>query len=103
MLASTPSACLIPVRTASSGPVRRFSAVALDAVEPEAEAAAAALRRDHPRAALPRRVVADVLVVPALQLGHPVPLLVPVVARDWTLHPAPPRPGPAAAPVAAYV
>ena len=39
-----------------------------------------------PRAALPRRVVPHVLVVPALQLGHPVPLTVLVETRDPPLH-----------------
>jgi hypothetical protein len=34
--------------------------------------------------------MSDVLVVPALQLGHPVPLLVLVEARDPTLHRDPP-------------
>ena len=70
--------------------VRRFSAVTLEAVEPDAEPAAAALGGDDPRAALPGRVVPDVLVVSALQLGHPVPLRVLVKARDPTLHPDPP-------------
>jgi hypothetical protein len=34
--------------------------------------------------------MADVLVVPALQLGHPVPFVVLVKARDRTLHRNPP-------------
>src|SRR5437762_2637389 len=77
---------------ASPRPVRWFSAVALDAVQPHPEPAAAAFRGDDPRATLPRRVVADVLVVPALQLGHPVPFLILVEARNPTLHRDPPAP-----------
>jgi hypothetical protein len=73
-------------RWASLWPIRRLSAVTFDAVEPDAEPAVATLRSDNPRAAFPRRVVADVLVVAALQLGHPVPFFVLVVARDRTLH-----------------
>jgi hypothetical protein len=66
--------------------IRRLSAVALDAVETDAEAAAAALWGDDPRATFPGRVVADVLVVAALQFGYPVPLRVLVEVRDLTLH-----------------
>ncbi len=64
--------------------------VALDTVQPNPQSAAAPLGSDDPRAALPGRVVADMLVVPALQLGDPVPLLVLVKARNATLHCGPP-------------
>jgi hypothetical protein len=73
-------------RGASHPPVRRFSAVAFDAVETDPEPAAAAFGGDDPWKARPRRIVADVLVVPALQLGDPVPLAVLVEARDPTFH-----------------
>src|SRR5262249_28365772 len=44
-----------------------------------------------PWVALPRRVVTDVLVVPTLQFGDPVPFLVLVEARDLTFHRNSPR------------
>src|SRR5262245_43279430 len=78
-------------RRSSPLPVRRLSAVALDAVEPHPEPAAAALRGNDPRAALPWRVMTDVLVVPTLQFGDPVPFLVLVEARDLTFHRNSPR------------
>ena len=46
---------------------------------------------NDPRAALPRRVIPDVLVVPALQFGDPVSFLVLVEARDLTFHRNSPR------------
>src|SRR5262249_58199708 len=51
-----------------------------------------------PRAALPRRVMTDVLVVATIQFGDPVPFLVLVEARDVTIHRNSPRslPGPGA-------
>ncbi len=76
---------------ASPRPLRRLFAVAPDAVEPHPEPAAAALGGHDSRAALPGRIVADVLVVPALQLGAPMFLLVLVKTCNSTLHPNPPR------------
>src|SRR5262249_40720406 len=44
-----------------------------------------------PRAALPRRVGTEGVVVPTLKFGDPVPFLVLVEARDLTLHRNSPR------------
>src|SRR3954471_708920 len=71
---------------ASPRPVRRPSTVALDAVQPHPESARPAFRGGDPRPLLPRRVVADVLVVPALQLGNPMSFHVLVEPRDPTPH-----------------
>jgi hypothetical protein len=43
-------------------------------------------RRSDPPAVLPRWLVADMLSVAALELGHPVSLLVLVEAYNLTLH-----------------
>lgn len=63
--------------------------VTLDTVQSNPQPTVAALGSDDPGAAFPGRIVADMLVVSALQLGDPVPLLVLVKARDPTLHRSP--------------
>lgn len=56
------------------------------AVQFHAEPAAAALGRGDPGPLGPGRLVPDVLRVSALQFGHPVPLVIPVVAHDPAPH-----------------
>lgn len=45
---------------------------------------AAARFRDHPWPDLPRRIVSDVLGVPAVEIGDPVILIVLMEANDST-------------------
>ena len=40
----------------------------------------------HPRPPLPGRIVADVLIVTALEFGHPVVLLILMKSGDATFH-----------------
>ena len=58
------------------------SRVAEDTLQLRAEMRCSALGRRDPHADLPRRIVPDMLRVPALELGHPVALLVLVVTDD---------------------
>ena len=60
--------------------------VAQHAVQHLAEPCAASFFGEHPWAHLPRRIVADVLVVATGQLGDPVALVVLMKARDRLLH-----------------
>ena len=60
--------------------------VAQHTVQDLAEPRAAALFGQHPRADLPRRVVPNMLVVTARQLGDPVVLIVLMKACDRLLH-----------------
>jgi hypothetical protein len=57
--------------------------VALFTIELDAEPALPALGRRHPRTLLPRRLMAHVLRVSALKLGHPVGAIVPMKADDF--------------------
>jgi len=60
----------------------RFRRVAKQAFQLGAKVRRAALRRRDPHADLPRRIVSDVLRMPALELGHPVAFLVLMVTDD---------------------
>ena len=60
--------------------------IALPAVEGFSERALATLRSHHVRSIGPRRVVSNVLVVPAFQLSNPVLLVVLVEADDAFVH-----------------
>ncbi len=60
--------------------------VALFAIELGAEPALPAFRRRHPRTLLPRRMMAHVLRVSALKLGHPVAVLVLVESNYFLFH-----------------
>jgi hypothetical protein len=60
--------------------------VALFAIELDADPALPALRGRHPRTLLPRRLMADVLRVSALKLGHPVGVLILMEADDFLFH-----------------
>lgn len=66
---------------------RRF--VAQDAVQHLAKACATTLFSEYPWAQLPRRIVPDVLVVAARELGDPVPLVVLMKSRDRLFHDPP--------------
>src|SRR5690349_17199924 len=66
--------------------IRRRADVALSAGKHATERRSAAFRRHDPRPVGPRRIVAHVLVVPALQLGDPMLLAVAVKADDAPLH-----------------
>jgi hypothetical protein len=45
-----------------------------------------AMSRDDPGADLPRRIVAHVLGMSALQVGHPLPFVILMKSDDATLH-----------------
>ena len=60
--------------------------IAQHALELHAEARCAPFRNRDPDADLPRRIVPDVLRVPAFELGHPVAFLVLMVADDRPTH-----------------
>ena len=45
-----------------------------------------AVLRQHPRALLPRRVVTDVLIVTALELGYPVTFIILMEAGHAAFH-----------------
>lgn len=66
--------------------VLRFAAVALPAVQMNTDLGTASSRRRHPEALDPRRIVAHMLKMAACQLGHPVPLFVPVTSDDRLAH-----------------
>ena len=66
--------------------VRRETVVALRAVEHSPKVVAPAFRRCNPRPVRPGRLMADVLMVSALELGHPVLLFILVIADDAFLH-----------------
>ena len=65
--------------------VRGQLLIALGADELVAEHRAATSERVYPRAADQRRIVADVLVVSAVELGDPVPGVILLIARDRSL------------------
>lgn len=67
---------------ASGIAVRRISGFALPAVQHPAERGGPGIGGQYPRAIRPRRVVAHVLEMSALEFGHPVAFLVLVEARD---------------------
>ena len=60
--------------------------VAADAVQLDAESGGASFWRGNPWAYLPRRIVANVLAVPALQLGQPMPFVILVKSNDRLIH-----------------
>jgi hypothetical protein len=60
--------------------------VALFAIELDTDPALPALGRRHPRTLLPRRLMAHVLRVSALKLGHPVGVLILMEADDFLFH-----------------
>src|SRR5690242_9456815 len=64
------------------GSLTRFRLIAAHAVELDPDPRRPAFRRGHPRAYLPRRIVPHVLRVPALELGHPVTVLVLMITDD---------------------
>ena len=74
------------VRADSTEPVARCVLIAFPAGEALAERAFTALGGGGPGPVRPRRVVAHMLVVPALELGDPVPFVVPVKADDALVH-----------------
>ena len=51
-------------------------------IQLRAEVRVAPFRRGDPDPDLPRRIVSDMLRMPALELGHPVAFLVLMVADD---------------------
>ena len=65
---------------------RRFAAITSNTLQLDADEARASLFGRHPFSDLPRRIVPDVLVVAALQLGHPVAFFVVMIAGDPALH-----------------
>ena len=74
--------------SSAESPMANLSAllVATDTVEFAAKPASPAFfrRRPHPNAQ--RRLVADMLPVPARQVSHPIPMLVQMKADDFPLH-----------------
>lgn len=66
--------------------IRRPAFVALLAIQLSANRARAAFGGDDPRAVHPRRVVANVLIVAALESSDPVVLLVLVKRNDLAFH-----------------
>ena len=66
--------------------IRRRACVALTALEEPAERTFASVRRRDPRPVRPRRRVANVLEMPATELGNPVLLVIAVIPDDRLLH-----------------
>jgi hypothetical protein len=60
--------------------------VAFPAVEQSAEVVPPALTCGNPRPVRPGRLMADVLMVSALELGHPMLLFILVITDDAFLH-----------------
>jgi hypothetical protein len=60
--------------------------IALGALEHRLEPASPTLLARHPATNLPGRIMTHVLAMAALQLGHPVPLLVLMEAGYASLH-----------------
>jgi hypothetical protein len=75
-----------PRRNASYREIRRLTVVAFLTVEHVAEMAGAALRRSNPRSVRPWWLMAKMLVVSALEFGHPVQLFVLLIADNAFLH-----------------
>lgn len=67
-------------------PVGRRAGVAFLALKRASDHRRAAFRRDDPRTINPWRIVARVLEVAAVKLGHPVTLRVLVKTDDLTFH-----------------
>lgn len=61
--------------------------VAADAIEFAAEPSLPAFLRRRPQAHAERRLMADVLPVPADQIGHPISVLVLMKTDDLPFHP----------------
>src|SRR5688572_13354052 len=70
--------------------IPRCADIAFPAVQHLPEHLLATLRRDHPGPVGPRRIVADVLVVAAFELGHPVLRFIEMKAGDASFHETPP-------------
>ena len=66
--------------------LRGFAFVALSAIELDAEPAPPPLGGRYPRTLLPGRLMAHVLGVSALKIGHPVGVLVLMEANDFLFH-----------------
>ena len=78
-----------PLPGLSGSPVGRGTLVAFRAIQFRAERVGTSLGSYHPGAIDPRRIVPNVLVVTALELGNPVPVFVSVKSRDLSLHALP--------------
>jgi len=63
-----------------------LAVVALFALELDAEPAPPALFGHHPRTLLPGRMMAHVLRVSALKIGHPIGMLVLMETDDFLFH-----------------
>src|SRR6478736_806455 len=63
-----------------------LAAIAANALELRSEQLLTAARCDDPWPHLPRRIVPNVLRMPARELGDPVPFVVLMESDDWTLH-----------------
>jgi hypothetical protein len=66
--------------------VRRRAFIALFAGESLSEKRAPPLGGHHPRTVHPRRIMPDVLVVPAFEFGHPLLLVVLMKTGDSLVH-----------------
>jgi hypothetical protein len=67
-------------------PIPRRTLLALPAFKSLAKRPPAPFRRNDPGAIDPGRIMANVLIVSALQLRHPVPLFILMIANDALLH-----------------
>src|SRR6185437_797960 len=68
------------------GPIRRLAPIAFEALKRRADHALPPRGGGDPWTADPGRIVTHVLVVSAVELGHPVLLLVAMVTGDVALH-----------------
>src|SRR5690348_1385768 len=73
-------------RDRSSRAIQRLAGDAFAALEGLSEMTRATLRARHPLSIDPRRIVAHVLIVAALELRHPVQLVVLVISDDTLVH-----------------
>lgn len=73
-------------RALSGALVRRSPLLAFLAVEEKTEHMLTSVCGFHPMANHPRRIVADVLIVPARELSNPMAFVVGVIASDRLLH-----------------
>lgn len=76
----------IPPAASSRLAIRRSADITLLALKLSVDDGSTAFRRDHPWAIDPRRIVACVLIVTALEFGNPVVFSVLVKAGDATFH-----------------
>jgi hypothetical protein len=73
-------------------PIAWRAFVTLLAVEDASERSFATVGRGGPRSVRPRRIMAHVLVVPALEFGHPMLGVVPMKSDDLPFHETVSRP-----------